>query len=97
MRPTAVAAVPHGTEDILLTLYDRNSARSTCWVIDLEMAWRIAAAVAEAAEEVRVRLSRAQEALQAANAALDAYTPPAASPAPAAERGAATINAEFYR
>ncbi len=76
MRPTAVAAVPHGHSDLLLTVYDRNTARSTCWVLDLEMAWRIAAAIADAADEVGLRLARAQEALQALNGPAAPFTRP---------------------
>jgi hypothetical protein len=83
MRPTAVAAVPHGQEDIQLTLYDRDTARSTCWVLDLPMAWRIAAAIADAADEVGLRLARAAEALQALEAAAAPLPAPAASPDPA--------------
>ena len=84
MRPTAVAAVPHGQEDIQLTVYDKNSARSTCWVIDLPMAWRIAAAIADAADEVGVRLARAQEPLQALNDPAAPFIRPRGFPRPTA-------------
>jgi hypothetical protein len=81
LRPTAVAAVPHGHSDLLLTVYD--GASSTCWVLDLDMAWRIADAIADAADEVGMRLARAAEAPQALNAPAAPLPAPAPFPAPA--------------
>jgi hypothetical protein len=83
MRPTAVAAVPHGHSDLLLTVYDGANGRSTCWVLDLHAARHMAAAIADAADEVGLRLARAQEAQQALEAPAAPLPAPAPFPAPA--------------